>query len=235
MSLPANTPNRDRLLRTARRIAPFLGEVVFVGGQMTELLLTDPAAVRPRPTVDVDVIVRAATQSAYELLQQRLRVIGFMPDTRLGAPICRFRTTDELVLDVMPLDERVLGFSNRWYALARDTAQRIELEPGLSIRAITAPVFLATKLEAYRARGAADPMTSHDIEDVIALVLGRPELVDEVATLPGDARRFVGSAIRDFLAEPFAAEIVAGNTPDVRGLPGILDLVLARLGVLARG
>lgn len=234
MTASARSPNRERLVRTARRIAPFLVDVVFVGGQMTELLVTDPASIRPRPTDDVDIVVRVTTRSAYHKLQEQLRTIGFMPDTRPGAPICRTRTTDDLVLDVMPLDESILGFTNRWYELALDTAELIELEPGLSIRRITAPAYLATKWEAYRSRGAGDPMTSHDLEDVITLVTGRQGIVEEIEAMPPEPRAFVAEATRGFLAGPWAEEIVAGNIPDARGLPGITDVVLARLRALAR-
>lgn len=228
------SPNRARLMRTAHRLTPYLSELVFVGGQMTELLVTDPASIRPRPTDDVDVVVRVTTRTEYHRFQTRLRDIGFMPDARPGAPICRMRTADDLVLDVMPLDEGILGFTNRWYPLALDTAARIELEPGLSIRAITAPVFLATKWEAYRARGAADPMTSHDLEDIITVVMGRSALAQEIGMLPPEAHRFIAGAVRDFLAEPWAEEIIMGNIPDARGLPGIADVVLARFRMLAK-
>lgn len=231
--MPARSPNRDRLLRTALRLGPCLEDVVFVGGQMTELLVTDPAAIQPRPTDDVDVVVRATTRTAYHRLQGRLHARGFMPDTRPAAPICRLRTRDDLVLDVMPLDENILGFTNRWYSLAFETAQRIAIDPGTSIRAIAAPAFLATKWEAYRNRGAADPMMSHDLEDIITLVMGRERIVEEIAALPRDARGFITDATRDFLAEPWAEEIVAGNIPDARGIPGIADVVLSRLRALA--
>lgn len=113
-----SSPNRERLVRTARRIRPLLTDVVFVGGQMVELLVTDPAAVRMRPTDDVDVVVPVTTRTAYRQLQQQLAELGFRPDMRDGAPICRVRTSDDLVLDAMPLDEEILGFSNRWYPLA---------------------------------------------------------------------------------------------------------------------
>jgi hypothetical protein len=53
------SPNRDRLLRTAKRMAPMLADVVFAGGQMIELLITE--AVRIRPTDDVDVVARVTT------------------------------------------------------------------------------------------------------------------------------------------------------------------------------
>ena len=39
--------------------------------------------------------------------------------------------------------------------------------------------FLASKLEAYRGRGADDPYLSHDLEDVVAVIAGRPGCVEE--------------------------------------------------------
>jgi hypothetical protein len=63
------SPNRDRLLRTAWLFRPLIGELVFVGGQVAELLVTDPAAVRVRPTDDVDVVVPVTTRTAYHALQ----------------------------------------------------------------------------------------------------------------------------------------------------------------------
>jgi hypothetical protein len=59
-------------------------------------------------------------------------------------------------LDVMPIEERILGFTNRWYRAAMDAAQDAELQAGLRIRVVTAPYFLATKLEAFRGRGKRD-------------------------------------------------------------------------------
>jgi len=86
---------------------------VFVGGQVAELLVTDAAAVRVRPTDDVDDVVPVTTRGAYHPLQMRLITLGFAPDQRSGAPICSMRTVDDLLLDVMPVDEAILGVSNR--------------------------------------------------------------------------------------------------------------------------
>ncbi len=85
----------------------------------------------------------------------------------------------------MPTDERVLGFANRWYPLAHKSAVRTTLPSGRRIRLISAPAFLATKLEAFATRGRGDLMSSHDFEDIINVLDGRPEIVDEVA-LAGD-------------------------------------------------
>ena len=40
-----------------------------------------------------------------------------------------------------------------------DAAQETELEAGLRIRVVTAPYFIATKLEAFRGRGRGDYAT----------------------------------------------------------------------------
>jgi hypothetical protein len=81
-------------------------------------------------------------------------------DHREGAPTCRWRSGD-LPIDVMPTDERILGFSNRWYTPANVSAENIEIV-GLRIRLITPIYFLATKLEAFRGRGNNDYRRSHD-------------------------------------------------------------------------
>ncbi len=61
--------------------------------------------------------------------------LAFAPDHRDGAPVCHMRTADDLLLDVMPLDEAILGgCSNRWYAYAHSSATTCTLEPTLDLR-----------------------------------------------------------------------------------------------------
>ena len=70
----------------------------------------------------------------------------------------------------MPLNKNILGFSNRWYQAAIETAQERELEKGRLIKIVTAPLFCATKLEAFRGRGSGDYFASHDLEDVVSVI-----------------------------------------------------------------
>jgi hypothetical protein len=58
-----NGSNRERLITAARLLRPLLGELVFVGGSVTGLLITDEAAASPRPTLDVDAIAEIASYS----------------------------------------------------------------------------------------------------------------------------------------------------------------------------
>jgi hypothetical protein len=80
----------------------------------------------------------------------------------------------------MPTDENILGFSNRWYLPAIKNSVTIELEPDFEIRLVTAFYFLATKLEAFFGRGKGDYLVSHDLEDIINLINGRVEIVEEI-------------------------------------------------------
>ena len=55
---------------------------------------------------------------------------------------------------------------------------------GLLILAASGAAFLAMKWVACASRGAADPMSSHDLEDLITAMAGRAEIVDEVRGAP---------------------------------------------------
>src|SRR5882724_7623834 len=111
----------------AARLRPLLPEIVFVGGCTTGLLITDPAASPVRATDDVDVIVEVASYAEYARFSKRLRKLGFSEDSSEGAPICRW-IVDQMKLDVMPTDEIILDFSNRWFKPAVDAAVIVQLE-----------------------------------------------------------------------------------------------------------
>jgi hypothetical protein len=77
-----------------------------------------------------------------------------------------------------------------------------ELEPGLRLRVVTGVYFCATKLEAFVGRGNSDYQASHDLEDLIAVVDGRAELVDEILAGPKDVRAYITTEIKNLLATP---------------------------------
>ena len=127
----------------------------------------------------MDAIAEITSYAAYADFSERLRGCGFKEDTSKGAPICRWRQK-KTILDVMPLDANILGFSNLWYKPALESSVEHELEPDLRVRVVTAVYFCATKLEAFAGRGKNDYQSSHDLEDLMAVVDGRAELVEEI-------------------------------------------------------
>lgn len=191
-------PNLELLTAAAKLLSPLVDELVFVGGCTTGLLITEDAIADVRPTKDVDTISEVTSYAGYINLSERLRGLGFVPDTSEGAPLCRWLHSG-IKVDVMPLDEGVLGFSNRWYESAIATAQVHELEGGLRIRVVTAPYFYATKLEAFKGRGAGDYVASHDLEDLITVVDGRPQLLEELQGAPANVRSYIAQETTSLL------------------------------------
>lgn len=105
-------PNLEQLIAAAVLLRPMLEDLVFVGGAVTSLLVTDEGAGLPRTTLDVDAIAEISSYAEYAAFGTRLRELGFSEDHSEGAPLCRW-VHSGTILDVMPLDERILGFSNR--------------------------------------------------------------------------------------------------------------------------
>ncbi len=192
-----------QLETAAALLGPLLDEVVFVGGATIHLWITEPGAPPARATEDVDVVCEVATRVKYHRLGDRLRKRGLQEV--MGAPvICRWRSDDpQLVLDVMPTDPDILGFSNPWYEEAISSAVTVALESGAEIRAAATPALVATKLCAWKGRGEGDLLRSLDIHDVLTLIDGRPELIEEVASAAPDLRTYIRDELGELRAEHY--------------------------------
>ena len=233
----ANDPNVALLEVVAAQLGEALGQqLVFVGGAVAGLLITDPAMPPIRSTQDVDVVCSVVTLADYYRIGEQLRERGFMEDARPGAPNCRW-CVDELAVDVMPTRPDILGFSNRWYPLALTSAQEAALPSGRVIRLVTAPVFIATKLEAFHGRGRGDYLFSHDLEDIVSVVDGRASLIDECRQSPLELRCYLAEQFTTLMAQGAFLEAISGHLPgDVasqRRLPGVRQ-TLQLMAELAR-
>ena len=148
-------PNLELLLGMARAMGPLCEQVVFVGGCATGLLVDDAGLMDVRPTEDVDAIVEVASLGAYHRLAEQLMQRGFTQTMEDNTPPFRW-FWHRMQLDLVPLDEKVLGFANPWYRVGFEEALSVELTAGLVVRHLSAPHFLATKFEAFRDRGGND-------------------------------------------------------------------------------
>lgn len=205
-------PNLDILIRTVERLGPLSDEMVFLGGCATGLLITDKAAPPIRMTKDVDAIVHVASLVDYYKLSDKLRAVGFKEDTSDGAPLCRW-IVDDLILDVMPTDESILGFGNRWYQEAIQHAESVSINENIRINMVTAPYFLVTKLEAFEGRGRGDYLMSHDMEDIIAVLDGRDEVIDELKHVDTKLRIEIAQRFKKLLVDPRFIDAISGHMP----------------------
>lgn len=144
-------------------------DVVFIGGAVAELYANDPAASDIRPTLDVDFVVELSSRIEHARLEENLRAKGFANDTSDGAPICRW-TFLGVKVDVIPTDENILGFSNRWYVEGIENKISKALSDGTEIYIFSTEYYLATKFDAHKSRGGNDLRQSRDFEDIIYIL-----------------------------------------------------------------
>jgi predicted nucleotidyltransferase len=221
---------QGQLLAMLETVAEAIGDelrrqMVFVGGCSTAVLITDQITLAEvRATDDIDLIVDLSGMAAWMQLQQELHQKGFTVSGEDDV-ICRMRLGD-LKVDFMPDDPDILGFSNRWYKRGIQTSVTYALPSGRKIKHLTAPLFLATKLEAYLGRGKGDPIGSHDLEDIINVIDGRPELLAEIGEADDDVRLYISEQLDALMRHQDFDNFLYGN---VRGPEGRAEIVLDRM------
>ena len=241
MKIRPSDPNARLLLAAVEKLAPLLNRIAFVGGCTTGLLITDPGSAPVRATLDVDAIIQvptyatpseveAATALSYQeyfALEQQLQELGFYQPTDASVPRCRW-VSGEVVLDLMPTDPAILGFTNRWYGPALDNAEAVSIGEH-TIRLITSPYFLATKLEAFRNRGQEDYRGSRDLEDIITVIDGRAEVVKEVDSAAIELKNYLTEEFRLLSSTPTFLDALPGHLLPDAASQRRLPLILGRI------
>lgn len=196
-------------VRASRRILSF-GEVqdepnrrtrwdpVFTGGGIVQFLITDPAARPASMTKDIDAVVEITSYWEFAEMEEALEAAGFRhcssEEAFPGAKMWKGMRID--FLPHQPIHSRI----NVWFPFVLREAVRFDVTNGQFAWIASAPCFLATKFEAFFARGGGDYVRSKDIEDILAVIDGRPELSAEMTQCSVEVAAFVSKCIRDLLA-----------------------------------
>lgn len=178
-------------------------EVVFVGGAVAGFYTNNDD---PRPTEDIDLIVHIGSKTEFAKLEEKLRQRGFSHDPGL---ICRWRLKD-LVVDVMPTDPHVLGFSNQWYAEGFQRRISYDLGKGKMCFLLPLPYYLATKIEAALQRGK-DVVTSKDLEDIISIMQGTQNLTRLIDQQPAQLKDFLSESFNQVTESRYFNDVIEGN------------------------
>ena len=95
-------PNLPNLRIIAAALGGLREQMVFVGGAVAGLLVSDPLADPVRATVDVDAVVQA-TLGRFHRIEEDVAACGFVRDIQSGV-ICRWVHRDSgIVFDLMPV------------------------------------------------------------------------------------------------------------------------------------
>lgn len=216
--------NIVRIKAVANALSHLKDKVVFVGGA-TISLYPDRPVFEVRPTNDVDVIIEILNYAARIELEEKLRSIGFSHDMESGI-ICRYKIQG-IIVDIMPTNDPSIGFTNIWYQKGFDQAVNYEIDERNTIKILSAPYFIATKLEAHKGRGKNDGRTSHDFEDIIYVLENREAIWKEMNNSNESVKEYLRSEFLILLNNPDLFEWVDSHV--ARSSPPATYLIMDEL------
>lgn len=202
--------NIVRIKVLAEAFSKLKNKVVFVGGAVVELYCDDSARGEVRPTDDVDVVVELVNLGSYATLEEDLRAIGFNHDM-FSSVMCRYKYHD-IVIDIMPTDEHILGFTNIWYKEGLQNSISYDLEDNLMIQIFTLPYFLGSKFEALKSdRHGKDYRYNSDFEDIIYIFDNRINIKNELIESENEVKIYLQKEISELLKRPYIEEEISSN------------------------
>ncbi len=191
----------------ARGLSELKDQMIFIGGSVVSLYADDPSADEIRPTGDIDLTINLMNFSHWVRMQERLSELGFYPDP-YGHAICSYKY-NYIPVDIMPAEESHFGPANKWYKIGFEKLWRIKAEDE-EINILPAPVYLATKFEAFNDRGG-DYRTSRDFEDIIYILDNRMTIVSEIENAHPFVVEFLKSELTKIVQNRLMSEILSVN------------------------
>lgn len=220
-------PNIGILEVMVEQLGELSNDLVFVGGAMVGLYIKDKAVPTVRATIDIDCVVEVVNKVEYYNIAEKLRQKGFQEDAN-SEVICRFRK-GELILDVMPTDTEILNFSNKWYSEGvKNKIQQI-LNNGHKISIFSLPFFIASKIEAFKGRGKGDYFASHDIEDLVTVFDGEPDVANQILASPLSVKSYLSEELKQMLELEDFVSSVEGHISDRINIADRASIVLRRI------
>ncbi len=205
-----NYKNIVRLKVIAKALSELSNRVVFVGGAVVELYTDDPARGEVRPTDDIDVLIEMINLSNHAFLEDKLRSIGFRNDIDSGV-ICRYKYHD-IVVDIMPEDSKILGFTNSWYSEGLKNIKSFMIDEEVEIMIFDLEYFLASKFEALNSyRHGGDFRLNSDFEDIIYVFDNRLNIIEELQAKKSPAIDYLRKEVRSLLERPNIDEEITSN------------------------
>jgi predicted nucleotidyltransferase len=210
----SHSTNITRIKAVNNALGVLKDKVVFVGGA-TVSLYPDRRFFETRVTDDVDVIVEIINYQGRAELEEKLRSLGFAHDIE-SAVACRYKIQG-IIVDIMPTDDPSIGFKTKWYPEGFQKAIDYSIDADNTVKILTAPYFIATKLEAFNDRGKGDGRTSHDFEDVIFVLENRSSVWEEMNSLEGAIKEYLLAEFTKLLSNPHIFEWIDSHVE--RGSP----------------
>ncbi len=200
--------NLDVIYKVAVGLGDLNDKTAFVGGAVVGLYANDSAADEVRETYDIDISLEIISPARLEELRQILKAKGFKQsaDDKI---MCRFRYED-IKVDVMSTNEIGWAPGNRWFACGFKLLEKIIIK-NKTINILPLSYFLASKFDAFHERGAKDPRTSKDFEDIIYILDNRTDIADIIINSPDDVKPYLKEELKQIISNIVLQEAILGN------------------------
>ena len=203
--MPENqTINLKVVEKVATTLKQLNDDVIYVGGAVVSLYVTDEGAEQPRPTKDIDISIQISTYAQMDKLRERLAARKIYPAP--SETVMYRYSFEDILIDFIPYEETPLGPTNRWLKPGFKKAYPIRIG-GVEIKILPVSLFLATKWEAFKSRGN-DPRMSHDFEDIVYIIDNNLNLVDDIIDADEEVRVFLKEMSKEILSHPSRNEII---------------------------
>lgn len=221
--------NSGDIEKVAVALADLKDRCFLTGGASVPFYLTDKLEEHPRFTLDIDIVIEVGSGYEYQTkVEMKMRERGFVNDLSEGAPMCRWKL-GAITVDIMPTDASVLGFSNKWYRAGIASLIAVRVTKSCEWRILSPSFMLAAKCTAFSDRGIGDPGSSSDLEDIVTLLNGRPELASEIAVSEPDCKAYLGGWFAGLLRRPSVMEVISYHLPPHSAGQARLPIVLERM------
>jgi len=202
--LKKQTINLKAVEKVASRLEELNNDMMYIGGAVLSLYVTDEGAEQPRPTKDIDISVQISTYSQMDILRKQLATKKIYP-AQTETVMYRY-TYEDILIDFIPYKETHLGPTNSWLKPGFEKAYPVKIGD-IEIKIMPVSLFLATKWEAYKSRGN-DPRMSPDFEDIIYIIDNNLNLVEDVINAEAAVQLFLKEMGEEILSHSSRNEII---------------------------
>jgi predicted nucleotidyltransferase len=227
-------PSVRPLALVASALGQWRGSVVFIGAAVAPLLQTSTPFPRIRPTRDVDAISAAVSYTDASELETAISRLGFRRDPTYHGHAYRWISPEDIAFDLVPGGKFFSATGNKWDQMAVDRSEQTVLPNGIEVRHACAPFLLILKCAAHCDRGQGNPQASADLEDLLGVLASRPTVVDELSTLPSEAREYLRAAAHTILAHPDCDELLEAHLIHAVPRAQVVEGVRRALHAIAR-
>lgn len=202
--LKNRTINLEVVEKVAIALEDMNNDVIYVGGAVVSLYVSDEGAEQPRPTKDIDISVQISSYGQMDELREQLALKNIYPAPTEN--IMYRYAYEDILIDFIPFEETPLGPTNSWLKPGFEKAYPVNIGER-KIKILPVSLFLATKWEAYKSRGN-DPRTSHDFEDIIYILDNNKELIEDFHNANNDVQDFLKEMSSEILNHSSRNEII---------------------------